>query len=125
MEGSATQFEDDNAVTAASIFASSFAAFRDTLSDQQRKDLDQEETVEETFSRLQQRCSKHKDGNRILRCSEKLQTFAKSFKPYFQIIDVFVQVKPEWLAIFWGSFRLIMQVRWLTLKQRRCVEMSM
>ena len=67
--------------------------------------------MEDMFLELEQQYSQHKDKNKILRCCERLRRFSAAFEPYFDILNVFIQVKPEWLAIFWGPIRLMLQVQ--------------
>ncbi len=47
----------------------------------------------------------------IMRCSTRIAAFADSFAPFFDIMAVFVQIKAEWLAIFWGTILLVLKVR--------------
>ena len=51
-----------------------------------------------------------KNHLRLLSCSRKLAAFSHAFAPYFDIINIFVQIKPEWLGWFWGSIRLVFKV---------------
>jgi hypothetical protein len=51
------------------------------------------------------------ETSRLLVCCNKINDFSESFAPYFDMINVFIQAKPEWLSVFWGSIRLIFQVR--------------
>jgi hypothetical protein len=53
---------------------------------------------------------RHKDASRIYSCCSKIAKFSDVFKPYFEVISIFVQVKPEYMGIIWGSIRLIFQV---------------
>jgi hypothetical protein len=41
---------------------------------------------------------------RIKLCSDRLQ-------PYFKICEVVLQTHPEWTALAWGSFLLVLKVR--------------
>ena len=41
-------------------------------------------------------------------CSDRLQ-------PYFDVVGIVTQSHPEWTAIAWGAFRLVLQV-WLQLR---------
>ena len=53
----------------------------------------------------------HRDSDRLFKCCTKIHKFADSFEPYFEIINIFVQVKPDCAGIVWGSVRLIFAVR--------------
>ena len=56
-------------------------------------------------------CAENKKHHeRLLSCSRKMAAFSRAFAPYFDIINIFVQIKPEWLGWFWGSIRLVFKV---------------
>lgn len=42
---------------------------------------------------------------------ERLSKFGKSFSHYFDVIGILVQSHPEYAALAWGAFRLVLQVR--------------
>lgn len=48
--------------------------------------------------------------SKLVACCRKIAVFANAFAPYFDVVGVFVQIKPEWAGWFWGSIRLILQV---------------
>jgi hypothetical protein len=43
----------------------------------------------------------------------KFEGFVSRFQPYFDVVEIFVQVKPEYMALIWGSLKLIFKVRYL------------
>jgi hypothetical protein len=51
-----------------------------------------------------------KEHHRLLACSRKIALFSNKFAPYFDILNIFVQVKPEVLGSLWGLLRLIFKV---------------
>ena len=55
-------------------------------------------------------CIEHTETSRLSRCCSKIPKFSNTFAPYFEILNIFVQVKPEYMGIIWGSIRLIFQV---------------
>lgn len=50
---------------------------------------------------------------KLIQCSKRIAAFSDAFAPFFDVIGVFVQVKPEWAAIFWGSIWFIFKVGYL------------
>lgn len=42
-----------------------------------------------------------------------IELLAKQIQPYFDVVGVFVQSHPEFAALFWGAFRLVLQVIYL------------
>jgi len=68
--------------------------------------------VYDTTDKLQREQAKH--GH--LRHLSKIQPYLEGLNNYVHIIEVFVQVKPEVLALIWGPIKLLLQ--WAsTLKQ--------
>ena len=88
MEGSTPSLDPD--LSAAGIFNTSLAAFRDSLRKDQLKELDQIQTVKKTFFLIRDRYSQHRNNNRLLSYYKRLKKFLKSFKLYFSIINIFI-----------------------------------
>jgi len=61
---------------------------------------------------------RHKNSSRLYSCCAKIAQFSNAFEPYFDIVNIFVQVKPEYMGVIWGSIRLIFKVITLELHQR-------
>lgn len=40
----------------------------------------------------------------------KIKSFTEKIKPYFEVIGIIIQSYPEYAAIAWGAFRLVLQV---------------
>jgi hypothetical protein len=51
-----------------------------------------------------------KEHRRLLACSRKIALFSNVFAPYFDIVNIFVQIKPDVLGWFWGMIRLVFKV---------------
>jgi hypothetical protein len=85
--------------------------FRDQLTEKDRSLFEEFQDAESMMKAMRLACAKQKETSRLLVCCNKINNFSESFAPYFDIINVFVQAKPEWLSVFWGSIRLIFQVR--------------
>ena len=92
------------------LFTASMSAFRDTLSDSDRASWQQCSTATAMIQELEALCSKHARSNQVTACLKKIKAFSDSFEPFFDIINIFVQVKPEWFGLFWGTIRLIFKV---------------
>ncbi|KAI1390138.1 uncharacterized protein F4822DRAFT_428480 [Hypoxylon trugodes] len=39
-----------------------------------------------------------------------VRSFTEHLKPYFEVVNIFIQSNPEFSAIFWGAFRLVLQL---------------
>ena len=91
-------------------FEQAHADFIKQLSDDEKGQFLQVNTSEDLLEGLQklERFSKnHKKWtklcNAVRKCSDKLD-------PYFAVISITVQSHPEWAAIAWGAFRLVLLV---------------
>jgi hypothetical protein len=42
---------------------------------------------------------------------ERIQAFTDKLTPYFQVIEIMIQVKPEATSLLWGSIQLVLQVK--------------
>jgi hypothetical protein len=97
------------------LFESSIQEFRNSISEEERKIFCTFDSPTAMLEQIQLSCSNHKEKGRLLFCCKKVTAFSKAFAPYFEIIDIFVQVKPDWLAWFWGSIRLVFKVAYVHL----------
>ena len=61
----------------------------------------------DNFKKLQ---ATFKDDSRWMKMFSAVKTCNDRLQPYFKIIDIITQAHPEWAAIAWGAFRLILQV---------------
>jgi hypothetical protein len=44
---------------------------------------------------------------KAMRC---VYTLSKRLEPYFEVMNIFIQSNPQYSALFWGAFRLVLQV---------------
>ncbi|KAK3998072.1 hypothetical protein QBC44DRAFT_375961 [Cladorrhinum sp. PSN332] len=42
--------------------------------------------------------------------TKSIQSLSKLLAPYFEIVNIFVQSNPEFSALFWGAFRLVLEL---------------
>lgn len=49
------------------------------------------------------------EKSRFTRMTMHIESFSKQLQPYFDILGIVVQSHPEWAAIAWGSFRLVLK----------------
>jgi hypothetical protein len=86
-------------------------SIRSTISEEEQKFFHRIETPNILLEELESLCSSNqKDQRRLLSCCAKFAAFSNSFAPYFDIVALFVRIKPEWLVCFWGSIKLVFQV---------------
>ena len=94
----------------AQLFAKAEASLRAGLPAETCRFLKEFHTKDGMLKEMESVCSKHKDSSRLSSCCAKIARFASAFEPYFDTINIFVQVKPEYVAPFWGSIKIILQV---------------
>lgn len=95
---------------AATLFTASMSAFRDTLSDSDKASWHECENATTMIKELEALVVKESQPDKLTTCLKRIRTFSDSFEPFFDIVTLFVQVKPEWFGMFWGSVRLIFKV---------------
>ncbi|RBA13422.1 hypothetical protein FPRO05_02216 [Fusarium proliferatum] len=89
-------------------FQQAHEEFLRQLSDEERTQFTQIRSSQiflDEFKKLGQFAKKHTKWTKLLRsvekCSEKLD-------PYFDVVGITIQSHPEWAAIAWGAFRLVL-----------------
>lgn len=100
---------DYSTIIDVSPFEQAVTEFRASLAPQERNIFIQCQSPEELIKHVQsleifKRTQKH--GGLMRR----LSTFSKSLSHYFDIIGILVQSHPEYAALAWGAFRLVLQV---------------
>jgi hypothetical protein len=85
-------------------------AFRDTISEKDKKYLHAYGCSKDMLTELTASIAKHKNRGRLSNCCYNFAVFSRAFEPYFEIVNIFVQVKPDIAGLVWGSLRLIFAV---------------
>jgi hypothetical protein len=52
-----------------------------------------------------------KNHNRWMKTLKRFKDFGDQLQPYFEVMNIALQSHPEWTAIAFGAFRLVIQVR--------------
>jgi hypothetical protein len=73
------------------------------------------------MAEVQKGSMNYANRSKFVICCKKIAIFADAFAPYFEVIGVFVQIKPEWAGWFWGILRLILQVCTLFTSRERAM----
>lgn len=94
-----------------SLFEETVQSIRSAISEEEQKCFHRIETPNILLEELESLCSSNqRDQRRLLSCCAKFAAFSNSFAPYFDIVALFVRIKPEWLVCFWGSIKLVFQL---------------
>ena len=105
-QGSDAQVQDPTA-----LFTATLQEFHSSLPEFARRSFCQYGSSADMLAAVKADCQQHKQFSRLSACTTKIAAFSDTFAPFFDVINIFVQIKPEWLGIFWGSVRLIFQVQ--------------
>ena len=91
------------------LFAQVRDTFLESLSNQERARFTNCSSPEDLVASVRNFSLPFEKGKR-----NKIIQFVKSFTerlaPYFEVLGTIVQSHPDWAAIAWGAFRLILQV---------------
>jgi hypothetical protein len=96
---------------AAELFKVACDSFRDNLPVNDKEEFKEYKDAQSMISTIQELANNHPvHRTRLTAACRKLHGFTSKLEPYFDIVNVFVQVKPEYLGLVWGSMRMIFQV---------------
>ena len=89
-------------------FESAKNAFQESLKDEGLlKDIQEAITVEDVW-KLASDIQATQDAEKRLRHMAKMRSFLDKLEAYTVVVDTFVQVKPDLLALIWGPIRLLL-----------------
>jgi hypothetical protein len=97
-------------VSADALFLKAKETFLDSLSDRERSQFSACASAEDLLASLEAN-QFVKDHRRWTSFLGKIRDFSDHIKPYFDVCNIFVSSNPEFAALAWGGFRLILQVR--------------
>ena len=92
------------------VFQSARDSFLDTISQEERAQFSNCANVEmlmEDVGAFSEFKSDHRRASKFL---ERIKNFGDQIQPYFEVCGILLQAHPEWTAIAWGAFRLILKV---------------
>ncbi|KAK1768102.1 hypothetical protein QBC33DRAFT_585007 [Phialemonium atrogriseum] len=93
------------------IFNDAVGSFTATLPEAERKHFDEHRNAQSMISSIEAIASGHPiHRNRLAVVSRKFQLLADHLQPYFDVVEIFVQVKPEYMALIWGSMKMIFKL---------------
>lgn len=95
------------------IFQDAFSLFVDSLSEDEWKDLQIYQSAEAMTLAIKNQVNKesnHYRKRKLGKCMEAIREFGQNLKPYFAVVDIFVQTNPQYAGLVWGALRLLFQV---------------
>ncbi|KLO93164.1 uncharacterized protein LW93_6158 [Fusarium fujikuroi] len=92
------------------VFEKAKADFLNGIKDQKlRSQLQKATTIDDIWDYTEQ-LQKDQASNKRLRGMKKIGPYIERLQEYAGVIEVFVQVKPDILALIWGPIKLLLQV---------------
>ncbi|KAJ9316618.1 hypothetical protein DTO271D3_3125 [Paecilomyces variotii] len=95
------------------IFQDAFSLFVDSLSEDEWKDLQIYQSAEAMTLAIKNQVNKesnHYRKRKLGKCMEAIREFGQNLKPYFAVVDIFVQTNPQYAGLVWGALRLLFQI---------------
>lgn len=101
----------DPPTTVSAIFEEAIDSFMATLSPAERGEFTRYGDAQSMMSSIKSTAEAHPvNSSRMTAACRKFQVFVDHISPYFDVVEIFVQVKPEYMALIWGSLRMIFKV---------------
>lgn len=96
---------------AESIFKETCASFRENLPEFDKGEFREFENAEAMISELQGLAESHPVHKaKLTALVRKLHAFTSKVEPYFEIVNIFAQIKADVSSAVWGSLRVLFQV---------------
>ena len=92
------------------LFEKAKEQFLAQLSDEEKSKFSKYNSADEVLADLSKLQNFTKDKRKLTRAMASIELFSKQLEPFFDIFGIIVQSHPEWTAIAWGAFRLVLQV---------------
>lgn len=93
------------------IFQEACNSFRSNLPTANVEEFVEYDTADQMLSSIQSLAENHPvHSGRLLAVFGIIHQFSRSLEPYFDIIGIFVQARPEYAALVWGSLSMIFRV---------------
>ena len=91
-------------------FKQAHAEFLGQLSDEEKRQFLQIKTSKELLEGLEKLGQFPKSNKKWTKVCNSVKKCSDKLNPYFAVVSVTVQSHPEWAAIAWGAFRLVLLV---------------
>jgi hypothetical protein len=93
------------------LFDDVIEAIQNTLTEKHRNTFRQYTDVPSLLEDLKTFCDRNvKDTRRLRVCLERLTVFAHTFAPFFELLSIYVALKPDWVGWYWGTVGLVFEV---------------
>jgi hypothetical protein len=106
---SGSEADEFDSEAAGELFSRCFTAFCDDLPQDMEPSFREYESAQAMLDDLRLLLV-GKSDSRLMKCYSKVESFSRNLAPYFDIVNVFVQIKPDCVAGFWGSLMLVCKV---------------
>jgi hypothetical protein len=93
------------------LFDDALSKLRSALSDADKAHIKDFHNHKDMIASVR-KASSYFAGNqrRLMAIAERITAFSDAFAPFFDVVNIYIQIKPEWAAVFWGTLWLIFKV---------------
>ncbi|XXH00175.1 hypothetical protein Hte_006517 [Hypoxylon texense] len=109
-----TQLIDESertSVEVTKIFNEALGFFIGNLSQPEKKYFSEHENAQSVIIAIKAIAETHPvHRSRLTTACRKFQHLVSRLQPYFDVVEVFVQAKPEYMALIWGSLKMIFKL---------------
>jgi hypothetical protein len=92
------------------LFSSVFLSFKETLLQHHVDEFQEIKSLGDLDLAIRE-IEKQQANRKSLRNMQKVRPFLNALEQYSQVIEVFVNAKPDMLAFIWGPIKLCLQVK--------------
>lgn len=101
----------NEATTSEQLFDAAIQTARHALTEEDQRHFRRFKDYQDMIKDLQADVYKFSASRtRLTRCAKNIASFSEAFAPFFNVISVLVQAKPEWTAIFWGTIWFVFKL---------------
>ncbi|KAH7359977.1 hypothetical protein BKA66DRAFT_426346 [Pyrenochaeta sp. MPI-SDFR-AT-0127] len=91
------------------LFDEAIDAIQASVLDEHRQHFHHQANASLLLNELHSVTSNSIKDPKLVLCSRKFAFFVRTFAPYFDVLNICVQVRPEWVGWFWGIVRLVLK----------------
>ncbi|TGJ87577.1 hypothetical protein E0Z10_g1236 [Xylaria hypoxylon] len=92
----------DAGATTTKLFDDALKKLRSALSDADKAHIKDFHDHNDMIASVRKAASYFAGNQRgLMRIAERITAFSNAFAPFFDVVNVYIQIKPEWAAVFW------------------------
>lgn len=93
------------------MFEEALQSFLDNIPPTERQNFQDFQDAQSMITSIESIAKAHPvHRGRLTSACRKFESLVQRIRPYFDVVDIFVQVKPECMALIWGSMKMVFKV---------------